>query len=89
MGVGILGAVRFGLYENFKNSLASSKGIAAFDLSIADRSLCAFATGFLNSFLMVKDILFSLQFNIQELEFRSKNQPLKKSILDHLMLLLK
>lgn len=56
MGVGILGAVRFGLYENFKNSLASSKGIAAFDLSIADRSLCAFATGFLNSFLMVKDI---------------------------------
>lgn len=56
MGVGILGAVRFGLYENFKNSMASNRGITAFDLTIAERSLCAFATGFFNSFLMVKDI---------------------------------
>ena len=56
IGVGILGSVRFGLFENFKNSLASSQGKNVFDLTISERALCAFGTGFFNSFLMVKDI---------------------------------
>lgn len=53
IGVGILGSVRFGLFENFKNSLAKREGIPTMDLSIASRSLCAFGTGLFNSFLMV------------------------------------
>jgi hypothetical protein len=53
IGVGILGSVRFGLFENFKNELAKSQGIPTYQLSIASRSLCAFATGVINSFLMV------------------------------------
>jgi hypothetical protein len=53
IGVGILGSVRFGLFENFKNSLAQYQGIATINLSMPSRSLCAFVTGFLVSFLMV------------------------------------
>jgi hypothetical protein len=53
IGVGILGSARFGLFENFKNSLAQYQGIAPIDLSIPSRSLCAFCTGFIVSFLMV------------------------------------
>ena len=66
IGVGILGSVRFGLFENFKNTLAQSQGIPTFDLSLGSRALCAFGTGLINSFLVVKIILYSPLSSIQE-----------------------
>lgn len=52
IGVGIMGAFRFGVFENFKKSLANYQMINPVDLDIASRSLCAFGTGLLSSFLV-------------------------------------
>lgn len=83
IGVGILGSVRFGFFENFKNALANYQGIAPIDLSLASRSLCAFCTGTLVSFLVVLSILYSPQLNIPESECKSKSQQWIKSIVVH------
>ena len=54
MGVGLMGSMRFGLYENFKSKMAQIKGLSnAGQLERADKSLCALFAGVFVSFLVV------------------------------------
>lgn len=53
IGVGILGSVRFGLFENTKKIMGEWRGVPASQLQLIDMSLCAFVTGLLNSLLVV------------------------------------
>lgn len=57
VGVGIMGSMRFGLYENFKKILADKNGLKSVgELTTAQKSFCAFLAGCINSLILVKDI---------------------------------
>ena len=68
MGVGLLGSIRFGLYENFKKELAKIKGTDGQPavLTALDKAIVAFATGILSSLGVVKISLFSALLNTLE-----------------------
>jgi len=87
IGVGILGSVRFGLYENFKSSLASWKGSDGVPavLTLKDKALAAFGAGIISSLLVVIFTSFSVLSNTQGSEFKSNEEKLIKSILAQLM----
>ena len=54
MGVGILGSVRFGLFEGGKKRIAEQKGVHLSKLDLADKSAAALFAGFFNSFILVR-----------------------------------
>lgn len=55
MGVGLMGSMRFGFYENFKKGMAQFKGLNnPGELERLDKSICAFFAGICVSFLLVK-----------------------------------
>ena len=54
MGVGILGSVRFGLFEGAKKRIAESKNIPVSQLTLANKSAAALFAGFFNSFILVR-----------------------------------
>lgn len=54
IGVGIMGSVRFGLFENFKKEVAlwKGKGTPA-PLELIDKTIAAFGAGLIVSLLVV------------------------------------
>jgi hypothetical protein len=55
IGVGFLGSVRFGLYENFKKKVAAFKGKEGDPsaLTLGDKAFAAFIAGIFSSLLVV------------------------------------
>ncbi len=54
IGVGILGSARFGLFENFKKSVATWKGNGTpAPLELVDKTIAAFGAGLIVSLLVV------------------------------------
>lgn len=84
MGVGLLGSIRFGLYENFKKELAKIKGTDGQPavLTLQDKTMAAFAAGILSSLGVVKIDLFSALLNTPESEYKSKEDRQTKYIVD-------
>ena len=83
IGVGLLGSVRFGVFENFKKELSVYKGTNGVpaQLELFDKTIAAFCSGLISSLLVVWHQLFSAQFNTQESESKSKEDKPTKSIL--------
>lgn len=80
IGVGILGSVRFGLYENFKSNLAGwkgSNGVPA-TLTLEDKTLAAFAAGIFSSLLVVDVTSSSAQSSTPESECKSREAKLTR-----------
>lgn len=59
--MGLLGSIRFGVYENFKKDIAYMKGTDGKPavLELADKTIAAFATGLISSLGVVLTDLFS------------------------------
>lgn len=53
MGIGLIGSVRFGVFENIKRQIRSAANIQG-DLPIKYSSLAAFCTGTVSSLLVVR-----------------------------------
>jgi hypothetical protein len=53
MGQGILGSIRFGVFENMKNRIAQSKGIVVSQISWSEKAFSALAAGVVTSFFLV------------------------------------
>jgi hypothetical protein len=55
IGVGILGSMRFGLFEYAKKQICLYKGVHPSELDLISKSAAAFYAGFFNSFLLVEN----------------------------------
>ena len=53
MGVGLLGSIRFGLFEGAKKRICEMKNIHPSQLDLQSKSMAALFAGFFNSFVLV------------------------------------
>ena len=81
IGVGFLGAIRFGIYESFKKDIAYMRGTNGQPavLSQVDKTLAAFFAGIFTSVGVVINHRFSVSWTTRESECKSRKARLIKS----------